>query len=115
MGQYFFDIVIVNGHVFFGLAQYFIYCADGFFQSVQGSFFFGNDFLPIPLVYVDRVDIVHFFVPADSAHVRIQALSHGKTVFFQGITFPLCKGLDDFSFSAVLTFNVKRDRAFHPV
>ena len=115
MGQNFFNIIIVNRHEFLGFHQGFVYIPDYIPESLQGAVLLGNNFLPVPLVYINRVDIVGFLIPADGVHVGINPLPHLKTVFFQSVTFPLCKGVYNFGRSLVLLTDGKGDRALHTV
>ena len=81
VGQDLLDVIVMDSHILLSLAQHFVYIADSFFQSVQGACLFWNDFFPVPLVHIDRVDVVCDFVPADGTHVGVKSLSDGKTVF----------------------------------
>ena len=105
----------MNGHVFLGLAENLVYTADGILQGIQGTVFLFDNFFPVPLVYINGMDIVHFFVAADGAHIGIKTFSYMEAVFFQCVTFPFCKRVYNFSFSAVLTGYIKCNRSLYTV
>ena len=64
-------------------------CPDGLAQVLLCTVFPGDDLLPVPLVYIDRVGVVHLFVPADGVHIGKQALAYIELVFLQRKTLPL--------------------------
>ena len=115
VGQNLLYVVIVNGHVFLRFAQHLIDCADGGFQGFQIAFFLGNDLFPIPLIHIDGMNIVRLFISADGAHIGVKSFAHGKSVFFQGIPFPLCQGLHDLGFPLLLIFDIEGYRTLHTV
>ena len=115
MRQDFFNIIILDCHIFFCFTKAFVYNLYGIHQSCNGTLIFFDDFFPIPLVDKDRVDIVGDFIAADGIHIRVKSFAVRKTIFFQSISFPFCKGLDNFSFPSVLFFDIKCNRAFHTV
>ena len=43
----------------------------GLLQVGFGAIFFKNDPLPVPLVYIDRVDIIQILIPTDGVHIGI--------------------------------------------
>ena len=75
----------------------------------------GDDFLPVPLVYKNRMQIVRIIIPADGIHVRVNALSRTVAVTIERHALPLGKGLHDFSLSAVNFLDRKIDLALHAV
>ena len=62
-------------------------------QIIEIPVFPGDDLLPVPLVYIDGMDIIQILVPADGIHVGIEAVSHAETVALQGQPLPLGQGM----------------------
>ena len=71
-----------------------------------------NDFFPVPLIYENRMNVVRTFIAADGIHIRVDAFSDLKSVFFQGVTFPFCERMDNFGIFIVLLLNTESNRAF---
>ena len=74
----------------------------------------GDDLLPVPLVHIDRVDIVGQLVPADGVHVGVESLAHGELVAVEGHALPLGQGVDHLGVPGG-GGDVKGDRALHAV
>ena len=62
---------------------------DDQLQVFQISVFPGNNFLPVPLVYVDGMDIIQIFIPADGVHICVQAIAYTEMIPLQRKTLPL--------------------------
>ena len=70
-----------------------------------------DDLFPVPLVDVDRVQIVeHVLIAADGVHVGIEALSGVEIIAIEGHALPLGERLDDLRLPAGLQ-DVERHRA----
>ena len=70
-----------------------------------------NDFFPVPLIDVDRVQIIeHILVAADGVHVGIEALSGVEIIAVERHALPLGERLDDLRLLAGLR-NIEQDRA----
>ena len=54
----------------------------------------GDDLFPVPLVYIDGVDVVQLFVSADGVHVGVEAAPHPEVVPLQCQPLPLGQGVD---------------------
>ena len=108
----FLNIVVLDRHVHFRFAEGLVYVADRGFERFQIPFLAGNDLLPVPLIHEDGMDVVRNLIPADGVHIRVESLPVGKTVFFEGIAFPLCQGLYHFRPVVVLLFDAERNRTF---
>ena len=78
-------------------------------QIVQIPVFPGNDLFPVPLVHINGVDVVQLLIPANGVHIRIQAVSDGKVVPFQGQPLPLGQGVDHLGI-LLNGGNIKADR-----
>ena len=109
------NVVIMDGHILLSLAQNLVYGADGLFQSLQIPLILGDDLLPVPLVYIDGVDVVGFFILADGTHVGVETLTGLKTILLQGIALPFCQRLYDLCFTVSLCSNMEIYRTLHTV
>ena len=70
-----------------------------------------NDFFPVPLIDVDRVQIVeHILVAADGVHVGIKALAGIEIIAVERHALPLGERLDDLRLLASLG-NIEQNRA----
>ena len=86
--------------------------ANGILQIIQRTVFPGDDLFPVPLVYIDGMQVIqHFFIAADSIHIGIQSFAHVKIIIFQGKAFPFGQGMDDLEFGAAHGRDVKGNGA----
>ena len=60
------------------------------------------------------MNIIQILIPADGYHISVQTFPMGKAVFFEGISFPFGKGMDDLSW-LILAFDIKAYRAFYAI
>ena len=67
----FFYVVILYCHVFLCLAEYAVDSTDSVNESFYISLFFGDDLLPVPLVYIDGMDVVNILITADGNHIGV--------------------------------------------
>ena len=74
----------------------------------------GDDLLPVPLVDVNRVEVVHLFVAPDGVHIGEQALADVELVALEGQPLPLGERMDDLRVDADIG-NVERDGALDTV
>ena len=44
----------------------------------------GNDLFPVPLVYIDGVDVVQILIPANGVHIGIQAVADAEIIEYVG-------------------------------
>jgi hypothetical protein len=109
------DVVILYSHVFLGFTKDTVNGAYGFLENFNGTLFFGDDLFPVPLVYVNGVDIVQIFIPADCYHICVKTLSVRKSVFFQCVAFPFGKGVYDLGVASFDRFDIKTYRAFYTI
>ena len=77
-------------------AQDTVYRADNLLQEGQVTLLGAHGTLPVPLVHVQRVEVVQLFVGADGVHVGIEAVARGNAVFGQFEPFPLGQRVDHF-------------------
>ena len=115
MGQDLADIIIADRHIFFGLAQHFVDGSDSFLKIIDGALFTGDDLLPVPLIHVDRVNVVCCLVSADGAHICVEPFTMCKTVFLQRHALPLRQRVNDFRLRLVLLFDAEGNGTLHTV
>ena len=84
------------------------------FQVVEVAVLLTDDLFPVPLVHIDRVEVVQLLVPADGVHVAVQALAHMEVVVLQSLALPLGQGLDHLGGDAGV-LDVEGDLALHAV
>ena len=96
-----------------GLLESTVDLLDGLDQIFLGALFLGDDLFPVPLVHIDRVQVVQLLVPADGIHIGIQTATGLKAVFTQRPALPLCQRLDDLDFVFGHIQQVKLHRALH--
>ncbi len=87
---------------------------DGGLQIVRVAVPGGDDLLPVPLVHVDRVNVVQLLVPADGVHVGVQPLPHRELVAIEGHALPLGQRVDHLGLPPG-EGDVKGDGALHAV
>ena len=109
------DIFILIGHIILRYFQSLIYGLYDQLQILPVSVFLIDNLLPIPLVYINGMDVVRVLVPADSAHIGVKTFTHAEAVLLQRQTFPLCKGMDNLGRTILLLPDSKLNRAFHAV
>ena len=64
--------------------------ADDTFQKGSCSVVFRNDHLPVPLVYIERMEVVQFLIGTNGVHVGINAIARLYLVVGQRQPFPFC-------------------------
>ena len=47
-----------------------------------------DDLFPVPLIHIDRVEVVKRFIPPDSVHICIQSLAGVESVAMERIALP---------------------------
>ena len=109
------NVVIMDGHILLGLAQNLVYGADGLFQSLQIPLIPGDDLFPVPLVYIDGVDVVGGLILADGTHVGVEPLTGFETILLQGIALPFGQRLYNLCFTVSLCSNMEIYRTLHTV
>ena len=87
----------------------------GGFQGFDGALLFGDDLLPVPLVYVAGVEVVKLLIAADGVHVGVKAFARLKAVFLQCHTFPFCEGMYDLNGLSRDCSDVELDRTLYAV
>ena len=80
---------------FAGVADCLYDGADDELKKFKISVVFCDNLLPVPLVNVDRVNVVKLLVAADRVHIGVKSVANRETVSFEGKSLPLCKGVHD--------------------
>ena len=83
-------------------------------QQMLIARFLGNDLFPVPLVHVDRMQIVKLFIPTNGIHVCIDALARMDVIAIQRHALPFGQGM----YNLTLGFrcrNVEAHGAFNSV
>jgi len=88
--------------------------AHGFLQKGQGAVLRGDDLLPVPLVYINAVQVVKLFVAADGVHVGHKALAGAEPILSKGIALPFGQAVHNFS-ALIQAGYIKADGALHAV
>ena len=61
------------------------------------------------------MNVVRDLVPADGAHIRIEAFAFAETVFLQRVALPFCQGLHHLGLVFILLLDTKGNRPFDAV
>ena len=67
----------------FSAADSTINTTDYIFQKSHRALFSGNDSLPVPLVNIQRMDVVEFLVSTDSIHIGVYAITGSNMILRQ--------------------------------
>ena len=110
-----FNIIILDRHEFFGLLDRLIDAPDGLLQRFDRALLLGDDAFPVPLIDVDRMDVVGRFVAPDRVHVRVKPLVQRKSVLPERHALPFGERLHDFHRALVLLLDAEPDRPFDAV
>ena len=84
------------------------------FQRLDIALLARDDFFPVPLVGINRVEVVEILVAADSVHIGIYALTGSKAVTHQRHALPLGKRLYDLC-DRINSLDIKADRTLNAV
>ena len=88
-------ILIFFLEFFIGIANRSDNCRNKDAKSIFIAFFACNYPLPVPLVSINRVQIIHLFIAADCIHICIYAFPRLKSIPKKRHTFPFCKRMDN--------------------
>ena len=88
---------------------------DGRFQEVQVALFGAHRAFPVPLVDVERVDVVQLLVGADGVHVGVQPVSRGDLVGPQFHAFPFGQRVHHLGPAVAQIADRERHGALHAV
>ena len=88
----------------------------GVLEIVEIAVLLADDLFPVPLVHIDRVDIVeHRLVAPDGVHIGVKALALIEVILAQRPALPLCQRLYDLALRAVHGGDIEGDRTFDAV
>ena len=111
----FLDKIILDGHIGLSLAQCLVYGTNDLLERIEIALALDDDLFPVPLVYIDRVDIVGDFIAADGVHIGVKSFAVCKAVFLERVALPLCKRLNNLSLPLILLLDAEADRAFNAI
>ena len=75
----------------------------------------GDDSLPVPLVYVERVQVVELLVGTDGIHVGIDAISWLYLILSEGKALPLSQGVNHLSLGIAQVLNRETHWALYAI
>ena len=84
------------------------------FQFLNIAFFRCDDFFPIPLVNINRMEIIQGFITANRIHIGIQTFAGTEVVTVKSHSFPFCQRVYYFS-SYAGSRHFKADGTFYAV
>ena len=87
---------------------------DRLVQEFAGPFLTGDRFFLVPLVHIDRVEVVQLFVAPDRIHIRIQAAAGFDSVLAERVALPFGQRLHDLGRLLVHIFQRETDPSFAP-
>ena len=70
------------------------YRAHDKLEVIKVSVFLGDYLFPVPLVNVDRMNVVKLLVAANCVQVGIKTVAHGEAVALERKSLPLCEGVN---------------------
>ena len=89
--------------------------ADRILEIVEGSVFFTYGLFPVPLVYVEGMEVVEILKRADGVHVGVEAIAGRYVVGSEFHPFPFCEGMHHFGAPAIESLYGEAYRVFHAV
>ena len=81
MWQKWFDLRIHFAYHIFGTSHGRVDTGYNLFKEIYRALFGGNRSFPVPLVYIEGMEIAQFFIGSDRIHVRIDAISRFNVVY----------------------------------
>ena len=106
---------VTLAHQVFSAAYRGVDAAHGGLQEVEVALFGGHHGFPVPLVNVERVQVVKLLVGAYGVHVGIDAVARLHLIVGQGEPLPLGKRVHHFGAGVAKVFDGERHGAFHSV
>ena len=83
-------------------------------KIIEGAVLSCNNLFPVPLVNVDRVNIIKLLVAANSVHIGVKTVANVEAVLLKSLSFPLCERVNDLTYLARIG-NIKADGALGAV
>ena len=109
------DVVICLADEKLGSSYGSIYPLHHVAQESKRAVLLADDSFPIPLVDVERVQIVQLFVGTDGVHVRIDARSRLYAVVGKSQTLPFSKRMHHLCLLVAEVFDGERNGTLHAV
>ena len=89
--------------------------ANGLLEETQVAVFAADDLLPVPLIHVDGVEVVQFFVGPQGVHVGVDAAPGTDAHLRQLDALPFGQGVHDFRLALVHVADGEADGPLHAV
>ena len=86
----------------------------GLLQMIQRAVFRTDDLFPVPLVDIDRMQVVDDLIAADGVHIRIDAFVHFKAIALQRHALPFGQRMNDLHIAFDIP-DIESDRTLHAV
>ena len=109
------DARMLRSDVELGAANGLVDRPDGAFEHGAGAVLGPDHLLPVPLVHVDRMEIVEHLVGPDGVHVGIEALADREAVPRQGHPLPLGQRLHDLDRCVAVVLHAEANRLLDAV
>ena len=84
-------MLVCLAHEVFGASYGGIYALHHVLKEGECALVLGDDSLPVPLVYIQRVEVVELFVGTDGAHVGVHAVARMQLILGKCNALPLGK------------------------
>ena len=89
--------------------------ANDVLKECDGAVSLGNHSLPVPLVYIERVEIIQLLVGTDGVHIGIYAISRLHLVLGEGESLPLGEGVNHLGLGITQILDRESYRALHTI
>ena len=84
-------------------------------QALQCSVFLPDNSLPVPLIHIERMQVVQFLVSTDSIHISIDSVARLHIVFSQCQPFPFGQRMNHLGLLVSQILNRKGHRTLHAI
>ena len=115
LGQSRSDVWIVGIDFSLCLTQGAVYLIHRSLQICQIAVLSAYGLLPVPLVHIERVQIVQVFGGANGVHIGVESVARRYIVGSEFHSFPLCKRMYHFGASRVHTVYCERHGMLHAI
>ena len=109
------DVRIDLIHFAFHAANYTVNFSNDLFQEIEVALFGRHGAFPIPLIHVDRMQVIQLFVGADGVHVGIKTVTGSDAVSSEFHSFPLGQRMHHLGAAFTHIFDRERNRPFDAV
>ena len=109
------QITVQSVNVVVEIFQRVVQCRNCFLQVFFCSVFLRDDFFPVPLIHIDGMEIVQFFIAPDRVHIRVKSGARLEVVLAESHPLPLGKRLHDLNFLFTHILDCKTYCTFYTV